>query len=85
MTFGFTKCLYYDNTGNSESDLKQATAYVMPLGGIGAIDIVAALNKNAKYIRGRIAPKLSLQSLLLQLSTEKIKHLSGLKDRPFTQ
>ena len=42
-------------------DLKQATAYVMPLGGEGAIDIVAALNKNSKYIRGRIASKLSLK------------------------
>tara|TARA_B100000575_G_C23051792_1_gene605475 strand:- start:149 stop:526 length:378 start_codon:yes stop_codon:yes gene_type:complete len=42
-------------------DLKQATAYVMPLGGKGAIDIVAALNKNSKYIRGRIASKLSLK------------------------
>ena len=42
-------------------DLKQATAYVMPLGGLGAIDIVAALNKNSRYIRGRIAPKLSLK------------------------
>ena len=42
-------------------DLKQATAYVMPLGGEGAIDTVAALNKNSKYIRGRIASKLSLK------------------------
>ena len=42
-------------------DLKQATAYVMPLGGIGTIDIVAALNKNSKYIRGRIAPTLSFK------------------------
>ncbi len=42
-------------------DLKQATAYVMPLGGGGAIDIVTALNKNSKYIRGRLAPKLSLK------------------------
>lgn len=33
-------------------DLKQATAYVMPLGGMGTIDIVAALNKNSRYIRG---------------------------------
>ena len=31
-------------------DLKQATAYIMPLGGNGTIDIVNALNKNSKYI-----------------------------------
>jgi ribosome-binding factor A len=42
-------------------DLKQATAYVMPLGGMGTMDIVGALNKNSKYIRGRIAPKLFLK------------------------
>ena len=42
-------------------DLKQATAYIMPLGGNRTIDIVNALNKNSKYIRGRISPKLSLK------------------------
>jgi ribosome-binding factor A len=42
-------------------DLKLANAYVMPLGGEGAEAIVAALNRNQKFIRGRIAPELDLK------------------------
>ena len=33
-------------------DLKQATAYVMPLGGNNSEEIVTALNRNSKYIVG---------------------------------
>lgn len=39
-------------------DLKIATAYVTPLGVHDHDAIVAALNKNAKYIRGRLGPSL---------------------------
>jgi ribosome-binding factor A len=42
-------------------DLKLANAYVMPLGGEGAADVVAALNRNKRFIRGRIAPELDLK------------------------
>lgn len=42
-------------------DLKLASAYVMPLGGEGAADIVAALNRHQRFIRGRIAPELDLK------------------------
>lgn len=42
-------------------DLKLASAYVMPLGGEGAAEIVEALNRHHKYIRGRIAPALGLK------------------------
>jgi len=42
-------------------DLKLANAYVMPLGGEGAEEIVAALNRHQKFIRGRIAPELDLK------------------------
>jgi ribosome-binding factor A len=42
-------------------DLKLASAYVMPLGGEGAADVVAALNRHARFIRGRIAPELDLK------------------------
>ena len=42
-------------------DLKLASAYVMPLGGEGAAEIVAALNRHARFIRGRIAPELDLK------------------------
>ena len=42
-------------------DLKIANAYVMPLGGDRAEEIVAALNRHHRFIRGRIAPSLDLK------------------------
>jgi ribosome-binding factor A len=42
-------------------DLKFANAYVMPLGGEGADEVVAALNRHHRFIRGRIAPELDLK------------------------
>lgn len=42
-------------------DLKLANAYVMPLGGEGADEVVAALNRHHRFIRGRIAPELDLK------------------------
>lgn len=42
-------------------DLKQAFVYVMPLGGGGAEDVAAALNRHRKFIRGRIAPVINLK------------------------
>jgi len=42
-------------------DLKLANAYIMPLGGEGADEVVAALNRHHKFIRGRIAPDLDLK------------------------
>lgn len=42
-------------------DLKLASAYIMPLGGDGAEEIVAALNRHHRFIRGRIAPALDLK------------------------
>ncbi len=42
-------------------DLKLATAYVRPLGGGDAQAIVKALARNARFIRGAIAPKVNLK------------------------
>ena len=42
-------------------DLKIANAYVMPLGGTHADEIVAALNRHRKFIRGRVAPLIDLK------------------------
>ena len=42
-------------------DLKIANAYIMPLGGQHAEEIVAALNRHAKYIRGRVAPQINMK------------------------
>jgi ribosome-binding factor A len=42
-------------------DLKLANAYIMPLGGEGAEEVVEALNRHHRFIRGRIAPELDLK------------------------
>lgn len=42
-------------------DLKLANAYIMPLGGNRAQEIVEALNRHQRFIRGRIAPELDLK------------------------
>ena len=43
------------------NDLKLANAYVMPLGGEGAAEVVEALNRHHRFIRGRISPELGLK------------------------
>jgi ribosome-binding factor A len=43
------------------NDLKVASAYIMPLGGQHAIEIVAALNRHQKFIRGRVAPQINMK------------------------
>jgi ribosome-binding factor A len=42
-------------------DLKIANAYIMPLGGQHAEEIVAALNRHRKFIRGRVAPQINMK------------------------
>jgi ribosome-binding factor A len=42
-------------------DLKVANAYVMPLGGAYAEEIVAVLNRHAKFVRGRVAPQINMK------------------------
>ena len=42
-------------------DLKLANAYIMPLGGERAAEIVAALNRHQRFIRGRVAPDIDLK------------------------
>jgi ribosome-binding factor A len=42
-------------------DLKLASAYIMPLGGERAKEIVEALNRHQRFIRGRVAPELDLK------------------------
>ena len=42
-------------------DLRHATAYVMPLGGVHAAEVVAALNRHNRFISGRVAPALDLK------------------------
>ena len=42
-------------------DLKIANAYIMPLGGQHAEEIVAALNRHRKFVRGRVAPQINMK------------------------
>jgi len=42
-------------------DLRLATAYVMPLGGKGTDDVLAALDRNKKYLRGEVAHRVNLR------------------------
>lgn len=43
------------------ADLKLATVYVMPLGGQDAEVVIAALNRNKRFIRGEIAHTINLK------------------------
>lgn len=42
-------------------DMRQATAYVMPLGGENADEVVAGLNRASKFIRGRLSQDIHLK------------------------
>src|SRR6476469_9931338 len=42
-------------------DLRQATIYVMPLGGKDVTEVVAALERNKKFLRGEIARRVDLK------------------------
>ena len=43
------------------ADLRLATVYVMPLGGRDAESVVAALERNKKFLRGEIARRVNLK------------------------
>ncbi len=42
-------------------DLRLATIYVMPLGGRDAKDVLDALDRNTRYVRGEIARRVNLK------------------------
>jgi ribosome-binding factor A len=42
-------------------DLRMATIYVMPLGGKDTKDVLAALDRNKKFLRGEIAHRVNLK------------------------
>ena len=42
-------------------DLRNATAFVMPLGGANAADTISALRRTAPYLKGRIARTVQLR------------------------
>ena len=43
------------------ADLRLATIYVMPLGGRDEAQVLAALDRNRRYVRGAIAKKVNLK------------------------
>jgi ribosome-binding factor A len=43
------------------SDLRLATVYVMPLGGKDTKDVLAALDRNKKFLRGEVAHRVNLK------------------------
>jgi ribosome-binding factor A len=43
------------------ADLRLATAYVMPLGGRDQGEVIAALDRNSKYLRGEIGRRVNLK------------------------
>ena len=43
------------------TDLRLASIYVLPLGGEGVAPVVAALNRNRRYIRGEVARAIKLK------------------------
>ena len=42
-------------------DLKLATIFVMPLGGQDATEVIAALERNKKFLRGEVVRKVNLK------------------------
>ena len=42
-------------------DLKLATIFVMPLGGVDATEVIAALERNKKFLRGEVVRKVNLK------------------------
>jgi ribosome-binding factor A len=44
-------------------DLKNATAFVTPLGGVGVAEVVAALRRAVPYFRGQIARAVKLRTV----------------------
>jgi ribosome-binding factor A len=42
-------------------DLRLATVYVMPLGGTDENDVLAALERNKRFVRGEVARKVNLK------------------------
>jgi len=43
------------------ADLRLATIYVMPLGGRDEAAVLAALDRNKRYVRGAVAKKVNLK------------------------
>jgi ribosome-binding factor A len=68
-------------------DLKNATAYVMPLGGRRAAEVVAALRRSAPYLRRAVGREVKLRyapnlSFALDTAFEHASRISAALHRP---
>ena len=68
-------------------DLKNATAYVMPLGGAHAAEIIAALRRSAPYLRRIVAREVKLRyapnlSFALDTAFDHASQIHGVLHRP---
>ena len=68
-------------------DLKHATCFVEPLGGIHAPEVIKALNRHAKFLRGRLGRAIELKftpalKFLHDESFDEAAHMSRLFDDP---
>jgi ribosome-binding factor A len=68
-------------------DLKNATAFVMPLGGAHASEVMAALQRGAAFMRGLIARELPLRHVpslrfTLDTSFDHASRIEALLHRP---
>ncbi len=64
-------------------DLRNATAYVMPLAGANAADIIAGLRRSASYLKGQIARRVRLRyvpnlSFALDTAFDSAARIAGL-------
>jgi ribosome-binding factor A len=68
-------------------DLKNATAFVMPLGGGNVDDILAGLKRSAPYLKSRVARAVALRFVpnlvfALDRAFDSAAHISELLSRP---
>jgi ribosome-binding factor A len=68
------------------SDLKRATAFVMPLGGGGAPEIMAGLKRGASHLRRLVAQEVKLRvapqiAFALDASFDEASHINSLLRR----
>jgi ribosome-binding factor A len=68
-------------------DLKNATAYIMPLGGERAAEVVAALRRSAPYLRGAVGREVNLRyapnlSFALDTSFDHASRIRAALHRP---
>ena len=68
-------------------DLKNATAFVMPLGGGNTDEILAGLKRSAPYLKSRVAREIALRlvpnlTFTLDRAFDSAAHITELLSRP---